>query len=217
MKDNFGKLNIETLQKLEYKILQAIKKENWKSVDINYHDPRVERVWTTIKHEDRNIRVHLHVIHLAKDSKNCLYHKHRWPAVMKQIKGSYEMGITYSESEISSEEAHQLPNLVRFILNEGSYYEMNHTDCLHYVRPLITKRKENGFKAEDYSLSIMLTEENEMFPEATFRKESAPLSLRPLPDDRIEYILGMFHIQIMLETGFNSKKYYQQKYGEIYE
>jgi hypothetical protein len=77
------------------------------------------------------------------------------------------MGITYSEKEISSEEAYSLPTLARFIVNEGSYYEMTQTDCLHFVKP-------NG----RFSRSIMVTKD--MYPESSFRKESLDRKLNEL-------------------------------------
>lgn len=160
---------------MEPNIKLLLKYENeWKTLDVDYFPPRVERLYTTYC----DCRVHLHIIHPT--NKKCLYHKHRWPAVIKQLKGSYEMGITYSAEEVSTDEAHNLPTLAKFKINEGSYYEMKQTDCLHYVKP------------DNYepSYSIMLTKD--LYPEASFRKETVDRKLEELSDERKKEILKIF-------------------------
>lgn len=102
----------------------------WKTLDVNYFPPRVERVWTQIGY----YRYYLHKIHPTNEA--CLFHKHKWPSAIKILKGKYEMGVSYCEEEITSEEAYNLPIAAKFILNEGSSYEMTDTHGLHYVKPL---------------------------------------------------------------------------------
>ena len=179
MKPNHDKdVNIGVLQDLEAEILKLIKKpEVWKSLDVNYFPPRVERLYTKYY----MYRIYLHVIH--KTNENCLYHKHRWAAAFKQISGAYEMGITYSPEEISSEEAHKMPDLAKFVISEGSYYEMTQTDCMHYVKPIT-----------NLSCSIMLTKD--LYPEAHFRKESLDIKLNSLTDERRDEILTSFYIKM---------------------
>lgn len=144
----------------------------WNSLDVDYYPPRVERLWMQY---DEDHRLYIHIIHPTNE--DCLFHKHRWPAAFKILKGSYEMGVAYSEKEISSEEAYNIVPVSRFILNEKSYYEMTNTHTLHYVRPL-----------DKESLSLMIT--GPLYPEAEFRKEILNKDLKPLSNNRKEEILG---------------------------
>ena len=178
MKSNQNSINIEILKSLETNIKNLLVDPSiWKSLDVDYFPPRVERLYTDYK----GYRIFLHTIHLT--DKPCLFHKHRWPAAFKQVYGSYEMGITHSEKEVSSEEAYLLPTLARFIINEGSYYEMNQTDCLHFVKPI-----------GETSCSIMVTKD--MYPEASFRKESLDRVLEELTKQRKMEILDFFAINL---------------------
>lgn len=169
---------IELLQKYEYSLGELLlKPEIWNTLDVDYFPPRVERVWTQV---DEIHRLFIHVIHPTNEP--CLFHKHRWPAAFKMVSGSYEMGITYSEKEISSEEAYKLPNIATFIMSAGSYYEMINTHTLHYVKPL-----------NEPSISLMLT--GTLYPEANFRKEVLTKELQPLSDLRKNEILdNMFQL-----------------------
>lgn len=174
MKLNQNTINIEILKSLEGNIKSLLNLPKiWKTLDVDYFPPRVERLYT----DYRGYRIFLHTIHTTDEP--CLFHKHRWPAAFKQVKGSYEMGITYSEKEVSSEEAYNLPTLSRFIINEGSYYEMTQTDCLHYVKPL-----------NEVSCSIMITKD--LYPEAEFRKESLDRKLEELSEIRKIEILNFY-------------------------
>ena len=172
MKINQNSVSIEILSSLEKEINILLDYGNvWKTLDVDYYPPRVERLYT----EYNGYRIFLHTIH--KTDKNCLYHKHRWPAAFKQLKGSYEMGITYSESEIDSDEAYDLPTLAKFIMKEGSYYEMTQTDCLHYVKPI-----------SDVSHSIMITKD--LYTDD--RKESLDIKLNELDPFRKSEILEIY-------------------------
>lgn len=170
------KISIEVLQELESITIPVLlnRSELWNTLDIDYHPPRVERLF--LNHGD-GYRIYLHVIHHTDEP--CLFHKHNWPAVLKQVYGSYEMGIAYSEKEISSDEAHALPSLARFIVAAGSYYEMTQTDALHYVRPITP-----------CSMSIMLT--NSKYPEHVIRPETVSRPLNPLSEERKLEILDLF-------------------------
>lgn len=177
MKPNQNTITIEILKSLEGDIRTLLDSpEVWKTLDVDYFPPRVERLYTDYK----GYRIFLHTIHPT--DKPCLFHKHRWPAAFKQLKGSYEMGISYSEKEVSSDEAYLLPNVARFIINEGTYYEMTQTDCLHFVNP----------KGE-VSYSIMIT--RDMYPEASFRKETLDRVLEELSEkvkiEKLEIYKGL--------------------------
>lgn len=174
MKANHNTVNIEILKSLEPEIRLLLSDSSlWKTLDVDYYPPRVERLYTDYK----GYRIFLHTIHPT--DKPCLFHKHRWPAAFKQVKGSYEMGITYSEKEVSSDEAYLLPTLVRFIVSQGSYYEMTQTDCLHFVNP-----------QGEISHSIMITKD--MYQESNFRKESLDVKLNELSDDRKIELLDIY-------------------------
>lgn len=153
---------IELLKKIEKdNLLELLSNgSNWNTLFIDYYPPVVERLWLQY---DNNHRLFVHKIYPTREP--CLYHKHKWEAAFKLIKGSYEMGVTYSEKEISSEEAYNLKDISRFILSAGSYYEMLNTHTLHYVKPL-----------DSYSISLMLT--GNMYPEP--RQEAVTKELKPL-------------------------------------
>lgn len=162
------------LKEAESKLLQLLEQSNiWNTLDVDYFPPRVERLWTQI---DTEHRLFIHIIHPTTEP--CLFHKHRWPAAFKMIKGQYEMGIAYSEKEISSDEAYNLPEISKVILTEGSYYEMINTHSLHYVKPL-----------GEPSISLMIT--GPLYPEASIRKEVLNKELNQLSDERKLEILSI--------------------------
>ncbi len=171
-----NKVYIEKLVEFERMVIPSLlnQPDKWKTLDVDYHPPRVERLYTDF---GDGYRIYLHVIHTTDEP--CLFHKHKWPAVLKQVFGSYEMGITYAEDEISSSEAHTLPTLARFIISAGSYYEMTQTDAMHYVKP-----------RTPFSCSIMLT--NELYKEHEIRKEVLDRKLYELSPLRKMEILEMF-------------------------
>jgi len=176
MKPNQNTISIETLKSLEYDVKILLNHPNlWRTLDVDYFPPRVERLYTDYK----GYRVFLHIIHPT--DKPCLFHKHRWPAAFKQLSGSYEMGITYSEKEVTSEEAYLLPTIARFLIKEGSYYEMTQTDCLHFVNP-----------KGQVSCSIMITKD--LYPESEFRKETLDKKLGTLTNIRKFEILDLYKV-----------------------
>ena len=98
----------------------------WESVDIDYHPPRVERVWT--QHGD--YRVYLHRIHPCKLT-TALYHPHPWPSAVRLVKGTYAMGVGREVDEGIAPEF-----TASLILEERSQYEMTDINGWHYVQPL---------------------------------------------------------------------------------
>ncbi len=175
-KNHDHKINIPAFQVLEPVIKQLVNDEDcWKTLDVDYYPPRVERLYTTYGES----RIFLHVAHKPEESVPCLYHKHRWAAAFKILKGSYEMGITYSPDEINSASAYGYPDIAKFIMVAGSYYEMTQTDALHYVRPI-----------SKVSYSIMIT--SDLYPEAEFRKEVVDKKLVELSVERKREILRDF-------------------------
>ena len=93
------------------------------------------------------------------------------------LSGSYEMGVSYSTEEVSSQDAYKLPEIAKFIIATGSYYEMTNTNTLHYVKPI------GGI-----SISLMIT--GPLYPEAEIRKEVLDRELQPLTEYRKTTILN---------------------------
>lgn len=170
-----NKVNITVLKQMEPIIKELLKYPNvWKTLDVDYFPPRVERLYTIWN----GYRIHLHVIHPTDQP--CLMHKHRWPSAMKLLKGSYEMGLAYWTHEIAAKNAFIIPILSKLLLTAGSYYEMTQTDTLHYVKP-----------TGEPSYSIMIT--CDLYPEAyKLRQEQVTKELQPLSNPRKIEILNIF-------------------------
>ena len=85
---------IQFLKELELNFLIGLleKPEIWNSLDVDYHPPRVERIWC----QYGDYRIYLHFIHACKPGE-ALYHSHPWPSVMHVIEGTYEMGIGFND------------------------------------------------------------------------------------------------------------------------
>lgn len=97
----------------------------WKSVDINYHPPHVERLWCQLG----KYRLYLHFIHPC-EREEALFHPHPWPSAIHVIEGQYEMGMGFGSGL-------DKPEIFSTILTGGGmFYEMPHRDGWHYVRPL---------------------------------------------------------------------------------
>jgi hypothetical protein len=95
----------------------------WKTVDVTYEDPHVERVWTQWDED----RVSLHRIHPCASP---LFHPHPWPSAMKVFSGQYAMGVGRSKSGGTPGET------VRLVLAPGSQYEMLDDHGWHWVQPV---------------------------------------------------------------------------------
>lgn len=100
----------------------------WKTLDVDYHPPRVERLYTFF---DGN-RVCLHVIHPCEEDES-LVHPHAWPAGFHVLHdeecGVYEHGVCYTE--------YSAPTMACKMEFHGEvYYEMDNQDAQHYVRPI---------------------------------------------------------------------------------
>lgn len=97
----------------------------WQTVDVDYHPPRVERVWMSYG----ALRICLHRIHPAKPSET-LFHPHPWPSAMWILKGQYEMGLGAGTANTKP------PITATILLQEGNSYEMIHPEGWHYVCPV---------------------------------------------------------------------------------
>jgi len=125
--------NIEKTQLLS--LLQDEAK--WHTLDVNYHPPRVERLWTQM---GKN-RLLLHVIHPCT-SEEALYHPHPWPSAIHILSGEYEMGLGVKASnfigptEKFAGKNPKIYEIAKVILGAGSYYEMLQKRGWHFVRPI---------------------------------------------------------------------------------
>lgn len=171
---------IEKLQQLEkVKLYELLCDPTiWKSVDINYHPPRVERLWCQLG----KYRLYLHFIHPCK-REEAFFHPHPWPSAIHVLEGQYEMGMGFG-SGIES------PEIFSTILTSGGmYYEMPHRDGWHYVRPLAV------------SSSIMLAGEPW---DREMPKEDEVGQLPCLHNDRIVVMLDYFKQKFQPQSNQNS-------------
>jgi hypothetical protein len=151
----------------------------WDSLDIDYHPPRVERVWL----EYGEMRLSLHVIHPC-DADEAILHPHPWKSAMYvlPIGGTYEHGLGFIDEQ--REEVFGEMELVKYneIISTQQYmgdvyYEMLNPNGIHYVRPL-----------NDVVYSIMLSGPV-IWPE---NKTSVDKELKPLAPERKTEILQTF-------------------------
>lgn len=118
--------SIAALQYIESHTLHAYLQDEsvWKSLDIIYHPPHVERLWCQLD----DLRLYLHFVYPCERSQ-CLFHPHPWPSTIHILEGEYEMGMGFGAGM-------NPPVISTTILSQGSmYYEMTHPDGWHYVRP----------------------------------------------------------------------------------
>lgn len=160
---------IEELKRIEREALEVLMSnpDDWQSLDVDYHPPKVERVWRTYG----SYRISLHVIHPCK-SADSLIHPHPWKSAVHVFEtGSiYEHGICYPDGHMKTLCKHE-------VMGE-MYYEILEKQAYHWVRPI------NGLV---YSVMLMGPtewEENNI---------KADKQLVPLSDERKKEIIGIFH------------------------
>lgn len=139
--------------------------EQWHTLDVDYHPPRVERLYTDVG----EVRLSLHVIHPCA-AEDALFHPHPWPSAMRVLAGCYEMGVGVGAGEQSP------PIISTLVLAASSTYEMTHPDAWHYVRPL-----------EQVVYSVMVT--GQPWQRSTPKSQ---IPLKPLSDDRKRELLRRF-------------------------
>lgn len=100
----------------------------WKSVDIDYHPPRVKRLWASWG----KYRVNLHVI-FPCTAEEALFHPHPWSSAVHILNGRYEMVMGYSPGPETEE---NVPKLATIEFQGAAYYDMPHKDAWHSVRPI---------------------------------------------------------------------------------
>jgi len=117
---------LDVLLRIETELPSLLLDEaGWRSLDINYHPPRVERLWRSWN----AFRVSLHRIHPC-DPEDALFHPHPWPSAMRVLDGVYEMAIGYGSGSTPP------PVAARIITRGDLRYEMTDIDSWHYVRPI---------------------------------------------------------------------------------
>ncbi|TSC82729.1 MAG: Uncharacterized protein G01um101420_87 [Parcubacteria group bacterium Gr01-1014_20] len=158
---------LEVLHQVERDLPQLLEdKEWWNSLDVDYHPPRVERLWR----QHGEYRIYLHRIHPCKPGE-ALFHPHPWPSAMKVLRGgNYEMAVGFGSGETPP------PVAASMILGPGSEYEMTHPDSWHYVRPI-----------DEPAITLMIAGKpwNRISP-----KSDGPL--KPLPDYQKNDLLFTF-------------------------
>jgi hypothetical protein len=135
----------------------------WHSLAIDYHPPRVDRLWCAW----RDCRLYLHRIHPCTAAE-ALFHPHPWPSAMRVHRGTYEMGIGYGKTTP--------PIAARVIASGPMAYEMTDPDAWHYVRPL-----------GDVAITVMIS--GAPWSRAT---PIVAQPLRPLAPEVIEELLGIY-------------------------
>lgn len=145
----------------------------WQSVDVDYHPPRVERLWA----HWQSYRVYLHRIHPC-EREQALFHPHPWPSAMRVLDGEYEMAIGFGPGM-------EEPPVAALMISRGDFrYEMTHPDSWHYVRPIGVP-----------TLSVMLTGKPWV---RESHKSSKPL--RPLSPEQIAELLRLFRARYPLPS-----------------
>lgn len=147
---------------------------DWRTLDINYHPPRVERLWQPYQ---QGTRILLHCIHPCTEG-DALLHPHPWPSAMRIYQGQYKMlvgagaGVEPPPVVLSSEVDATPKTLYR--------YTMTHPDGWHAVIP--TRNKV-------YSLMVIGKPWDRPIPAVT---EEAVSKLPPLSRERTEELVGIF-------------------------
>lgn len=181
---------IEKLQQIErvklYDLLCDV--SIWKSLDINYHPPHVERLWCQLG----KYRLYLHFIHPCR-REDALFHPHPWPSAIHVIEGQYEMGMGFGPGL-------KEPEVFSTILTSGGmYYEMPHRDGWHYVRPL------------SVSSSVMLTGEPW---DREMPAEDEVGQLSGLHNDRVVVMLDYFKMKFAPKAPKEEDLTYSLKRGD---
>lgn len=168
-------------------IEEHFKKENllsdpskWKSIDVDYHPPHVERLYTNIG----SIRVCLHKIHPC-DPDEALLHPHPWPASFKVYKGMYLTEIGSSSTSEPPKES------VKVNLSAGSMISMTNPNDWHYVAPIdepVYTMMINGAPYEKTHPGVKKASKK-LFPLKEFAKEDLLREFKKLIHDLPEPLL----------------------------
>lgn len=164
---------LERLKDLERNVLPDLLNDPdaWNSLDINYHPPRVERLWKQWGEE----RILLHYIHPCT-AEEALFHTHEWQSAMHVVAGRYKMSVGYGKGT-------EVPPVMMQFESEGDfYYDMTDGDMWHSVQPLSPV------------MTVMLISKPCFFDRPAFKSD------RPLgrvEEERKLALLGMFRAELV--------------------
>lgn len=148
----------------------------WKTLMIDYEYPHVLRAYTDIG----QYRYYLHLIENPEGNPP-LFHKHKWPSAIYIVRGTYEMGVAYEESDRMVDKEHSLPLACKLILNKGCAYEMTQRHGLHYVKPV-----------SKVTLSIMVTGKKY---EESIKEDKGGKTLRPLTEEEFNRLMFWMDVE----------------------
>jgi hypothetical protein len=108
------------------------------SLDVDYHPPRVERVWTPFTAskftglQGKKYRLMLHVLHRCK-AEEALFHPHPWPSSVAILEGVYDSYYGYGQQN-----GPEPPRIGPIMHPAGSVYVMSNPYHWHLVAPKMT-------------------------------------------------------------------------------
>ncbi len=103
--------------------------DGWKSLDVDYHSPRVERLYRSFE----TGRVFLHGIHPCEPHE-ALTHPHPWPSAMLVLCGTYRSRVGYAAGLSDPIIVHE--SQVTAWPQTNYRYAMEHPDGWHAVMPV---------------------------------------------------------------------------------
>lgn len=174
---------LEELKRIEREELRSLLETPsiWNSLNVDYHPPFVERVWTQIGDN----RLSLHVIHPCQPGE-ALWHPHEWQTAFHVLPvegaGVYEQGIGHgvSNEPMFGNKFIYMP-LMKMEVHGEMYYEMTHENCAHYVRPI------------DKPVYTLMLSSPVKWPDNK-REEIIGKKLEPLHGDRVQEIFSIFKL-----------------------
>lgn len=155
--------------KRELPSLIANPNTDWRTLNVLYEEPRVERVWAQVG----DLRLYLHRIHPTPKP---FFHPHPWPSAIYLKAGLQIMNVGYGLPDGAPP-----PVATTLHLVAGASYEMTHPHSWHSVEPL-----------DEPSLSLMVSG----IPWATTAPKPAQRAAnRPLSDAVKAEILKAFSLR----------------------
>lgn len=159
----------------------------WSTLDVDYEEPRVERLWLPFDPDRRLLgegdhRLYGHRIHPCRSEagqapRRALRHRHSWPSAVRVLSGSYRMD---TGSDFDDETWASVGATVE--LHAGSRYEMTEPGAWHSVEPI-----------GGPSLSLMVSG-----PPWEAKGPSPSRSMSPLPDAARREILDLLRVTLGL-------------------
>lgn len=118
---------LEKLLFVERALPHLLSLRDWQTVDVDYEQPRVERVWR----QYGELRIMLHRIHPCKPDAQPLFHPHPWPSAMRILSGEYLMGVGQGWDRWQA-----YGRAAKIRMGPGTIYEMAQKDGWHDVQPI---------------------------------------------------------------------------------